>query len=213
MNKLKTMLNSPKKIISFVVMVILILAIMAFVGIKVGASVLNNQGIGLEKATAVALQNAGYEESEASMIRGHYDHDDGLGVYEIEFKAGDYNYDYVISAKDGTIIEVDREYAGITQNETPETPPVPEGDQGTNENTPAAPDESGYIGADKAKELALQNAGVDASSATFTKAKLDREDGIYVYDIEFISGDIEYSYEISATDGSVVDKDSESIYD
>lgn len=213
MNKLKSILNSPKRIVSFIVVVILILAVLAFVGIKAGASVLNNQGIGLEKATAVALQNAGYEESEASLIRGHYDHDDGLGVYEIEFKAGDYNYDYVISAKDGTIIEVDREYVGIPQSTTPETPYVPEDNQNNNGSSSVAPDDSNYIGADKAKEIALQNAGVDVSSATFTKAKLDRDDGIYVYDIEFVSGDMEYSYEISATDGSIVDKDFESIYD
>lgn len=209
MNKLKSMLSSPKKIISFIIIVILILGILAFVGIKVGASVLNNQGIGLEKATAVALQNAGYEESEASLVRGHYDNDDGLGVYEIEFKAGDYNYDYVISAKDGTILEADREYAGISQNGTSGNSENPENGQ-TGSGTP---DGSEYIGADKAKELALQNAGIDAASATFTKAKLDKDDGLYVYEIEFISGETEYSYEISATDGTIIDKDSESIYD
>ena len=59
----------------------------------------------------------------------------------------------------------------------------------------------------------MQNAGIDAASATFTKAKLDKDDGLYVYEIEFISGETEYSYEISATDGTIIDKDSESIYD
>lgn len=206
MNKLKSMLSSPARIALFAICVVAILALLAFAGIKVGASVMNNQGIGLEKATQVALQNAGYEEADATLIRGHFDRDDGLSVYEIEFRAGGYDYDYVISSKDGTIIEVDREYAGGADSQQTGQP-----DDGTSGQT--TPEDSAYIGVDKAKELALQNAGVDVAAATFTKAKLDQDDGVYVYEIEFVSGEYEYSYELSATDGTVVDKDVDSIYD
>ena len=44
---------------------------------------------------------------------------------------------------------------------------------------------------------------------TFTKAKLDREDGVRVYEIEFFTQDKEYEYEISATDGTIRSKDIE----
>ena len=56
MNKLKNMLSSPARIAVFAVCVIAILALLAFAAIKVGASVMNNQGIGLEKATQIALE-------------------------------------------------------------------------------------------------------------------------------------------------------------
>ena len=60
MTKLKAMLSSPKRIALFAVCVVVIVAVLAFTAIKVGASVLNNQGIGLDQATQVALQNAGF---------------------------------------------------------------------------------------------------------------------------------------------------------
>ena len=62
---------------------------------------------------------------------------------------------------------------------------------------------SNYIGADKAKSIALKDAGLSSSSVTFTKAKLDREDGVRVYEIE------EYEYEINASSGKIRDKDVE----
>ena len=69
MNKLKNMLSSPARIAVFALCVIAILALLAFAAIKVGASVMNNQGIGLEKATQIALENAGFKESEATLMR------------------------------------------------------------------------------------------------------------------------------------------------
>ncbi len=68
---------------------------------------------------------------------------------------------------------------------------------------------SSYIGVDKAKSIALSDAGLSASSVTFTKAKLDREDGVRVYEIEFFTQDKEYEYEISAADGTIRSKDIE----
>lgn len=59
------------------------------------------------------------------------------------------------------------------------------------------------IGVEAAKSAALNHAGV--AQATFTKAKLDYEDGVQVYEIEFVTGDgREYEYEVLAADGSVL---------
>ena len=125
MTKLKAMLSSPKRIALFAVCVVVIVAVLAFTAIKVGASVLNNQGIGLDQATQVALQNAGFSESEVTLLRGHFDRDDGISTYDIEFRGSDgFDYDYVVSANDGTIIEATREMAELlagtqgTQNTT-----------------------------------------------------------------------------------------------
>ena len=64
-----------------------------------------------------------------------------------------------------------------------------------------------YIGVEKAKAIALKDAGL--GSATFTKAKLDTDDGVKIYDIEFRSGNMEYDYEIDAKTGTILEKDAE----
>lgn len=65
----------------------------------------------------------------------------------------------------------------------------------------------------KAKEKALKDAGIDASDAKFTKAKLDKNDG--EYEIEFIAhkndGDYEYEYDIESSSGNIVKKECESV--
>ncbi len=119
MTKLKNVLSSPGKIAIFALCIILVAALLAFAGIKAGAAIMNNQGIGLNQATQIALKNAGFEESEVSLLRGHFDRDDGLSTYDIEFRGSDnFDYDYLISADDGTIIEANREYADILPDQT-----------------------------------------------------------------------------------------------
>ena len=67
------------------------------------------------------------------------------------------------------------------------------------------------ISLEKAKEIALDHAGVKATDATFVKAKSDYEDGRAVFEIEFVvsSGNTikEYDYEIAASDGSIISYD------
>ncbi len=66
---------------------------------------------------------------------------------------------------------------------------------------------SGYISKSKAKQIALDKAGVSASSAEFVKAYLDYDDGVRIYDIEFYAGDYEYEFEINARRGKIYDYD------
>ena len=212
MSKIKQLLSSPGRIAVFALCVILVVALLAFAGIKVGASVMNNQGIGLDQATKVALQNAGFEESDVTLLRGHFDRDDGISTYDIEFRGRDgFDYDYVISANDGTFIEANRELAELlsgAQNQQDSG----QAQESTSQSGGSSQD-TNYISADKAQSIALQHAGVSASDATFRKAHLDRDDGIYVYELEFVSGDLEYDYEIHATTGAILDWDRDSIYD
>lgn len=62
---------------------------------------------------------------------------------------------------------------------------------------------SGYITAERAKEIALADAGLSASSVVFIRAQQDWEDGRAVYEVEFYSGSVEYDYEIDATTGAI----------
>ncbi len=68
------------------------------------------------------------------------------------------------------------------------------------------------ISAEKAKEIALNHAGVSAKEAMFIRADKDRDDGKSVYDVEFYTKDNkEFDYEIDAKTGEIVsfDQDAE----
>ncbi len=61
-----------------------------------------------------------------------------------------------------------------------------------------------YIGEKKAKAAALSHAGLSAEEITRYTCKLDSEDGIIVYEIEFSGGGYEYEYDIHAVSGVVL---------
>ena len=58
-------------------------------------------------------------------------------------------------------------------------------------------------------DIAVADAGVARADAKFTEAKLDSDDLVAHYDIEFIAGANEYDYEIAVTDGSILKKEVE----
>ncbi len=66
--------------------------------------------IGEVQAKAIALAHAGIAESEAGNIRCELDYDDGIAEYEVEWRIGTVEYNYTISAVDGTIWEHEIEY-------------------------------------------------------------------------------------------------------
>lgn len=63
------------------------------------------------------------------------------------------------------------------------------------------------IDADKAKEIALQDAGVKATAAQFEKAALEKDDGQSVYEVKFHTDEHAYEYTITAKDGHILDRD------
>lgn len=62
-----------------------------------------------------------------------------------------------------------------------------------------------YIGIERAKQIALNHAGLRASRVYFTKQKFDIDDGIAIYEIEFMYGRYEYEYEIDAASGRILE--------
>ena len=61
-----------------------------------------------------------------------------------------------------------------------------------------------YIGEERAKKLALDRADLSASEVSFIKIKLDIDDGLAVYEIEFASNGVEYDVDVNATTGDIV---------
>lgn len=66
------------------------------------------------------------------------------------------------------------------------------------------PAQSELIGEDRAKQIALERAGLTANDVTFNRTELDRDDGVVKYEIEFRNGRTEYDVEIHAYDGRVL---------
>lgn len=83
---------------------------------------------------------------------------------------------------------------------------------GSSSGNPGQGNESGagspatsYIGEDAAFAAALTHAGIaDASTVDRKRIELDSEDGVMVYDVDFMVGTMEYDYEIDAVTGSVI---------
>ena len=65
------------------------------------------------------------------------------------------------------------------------------------------------IDLEQAKQIAANHAGFSASEVRFKEAKLDREDGRMVYEVEFRKGGMEYEYEIDAVTGDILDFEQE----
>lgn len=72
-------------------------------------------------------------------------------------------------------------------------------------------DEDAVIGSGNAKNFAFADAGVDPASAQAVHVAYERFEEDFVYSVEFIAGDTEYTYKLSATDGSVVKKESRTV--
>jgi uncharacterized membrane protein YkoI len=75
--------------------------------------------------------------------------------------------------------------------------------------TPAPSSSPSVIGADAAKAAALAHAKVSAADAYKWECELDRDDGRTVYEIEFKAGRYEYSYEVDAYSGAILDFEKE----
>lgn len=65
--------------------------------------------ISAEKAKEAALSHAGVSADAAMRYKSERDMDDGRLVYDIEFDAAGYEYDYEVDAKTGEIVKFDKE--------------------------------------------------------------------------------------------------------
>lgn len=148
--------------------------------------------IGAERAKSIALSHASLAETAVFDLDCELDYEYGRMVYEVDFDANGAEYEYEIDAKSGDILLFEIERNGTKQ----------QGGSMTQES-------AGYIGGEKAKSIALSNAGLSAASVTGLISELDSDDGAAVYEVEFIYGGYEYEYKIDAKSGAIIESDKE----
>ena len=156
----------------------------------------NDSFIPADQAKEAALDHAGVKAENAKNAQCELDRDDGTVHYDVDFEANGYEFDYEIDATTGKVLKSEKE----RDDDVPAT---------TKPATQTNTDADTVIGKDRAKEIALNHAGVKTSNARGLECELDRERNRLVYEVEFESEGYEYSYEIDANDGSVISHEKE----
>lgn len=75
------------------------------------------------------------------------------------------------------------------------------------EEEPSA--DKNLISEDEAKKIALKDAGLTEDQTSGIRIKLDKDDGVRQYEVEFYADDKEYDYEIDAVSGDILSKDTD----
>ena len=157
-------------------------------GNSAGGNASGSGDIGSDAALQAALAHAGVAQADATGVRVKRDRDDGRLVYDVDFYAGNAEYEYTIAAADGAVLESSRESFG----------------GGTGGNASGGNASGGDIGASRAQSIALGHAGLAAGDVYGLKTERDRDNGVTVYEVEFKAGGYEYDYEINASTGEIL---------
>ena len=154
--------------------------------------------ITLDQAKQIAVADANVDTTSAVFTKMSSDYDDGLMKWEIDFVAGNTKYEYEVNSIDGTILKKEIEVvtqAGFPQEANPFQQSL-------------AVDPTGQPGAgvdiERAKQIAVQHAGVDMASVIFIKLERDVERTTPRWEIEFVIGNLQYEYEINAINGAIL---------
>ncbi len=135
-----------------------------------------------DKALSIALKDAGLKKADIRDLEIELDREKGVLFYDISFEHGKNDYDYDINAKTGKIISVDKPNATSSKVNTTK---------------------------EKAKETVLNHAGLKADAISRYEVELEKDDGVWKYEISFRSGNYEYDYTVNAENGKIIKHEKE----
>lgn len=143
--------------------------------------------ISAEQAREIALEKAGLAEKAVVFEKAEREKEKGIVYFDIEFKTGGVAYEAHIDAETGAVLKWELDY------------------EKDDKKVVEAKD---LIGKEDAEKIALKDAGV-LKDTKFKKVELDRDDGIFRYEVEFYHEGIEYEYEIDAKTGAILKKEAD----
>ena len=177
-------------------------------GVSQTGSTSDQAYIGQDAALQAACDHAGIATSDVQGLSTEFGWSPMGMVYELDFCSGGTEYEYKINATDGSVVKNEQEPCDHTWHTGTSTSGGNAGSGNTTAGNPGNTGSTGnttsYIGETAATNAALNHAKVDQSAAQSLTVKLDEDDGVTYYEIEFCSAGVEYDYEINATTGDVV---------
>ena len=182
----------------------------------------SGKDIGQEKATQIALDDAGTTEDAISRFRVSQERDDGRVIYEVQFSLDGTEYEYEISAENGDIISSSKDMdnnsqAAPTAAATPTVAVEPTAAPETaNTTAPAdtgtpAPEQTTQTPGTAATQLSMDDAiqlvleRIPGATAEDVRIKLDYDDGYYKYEGDVIYNQVEYDFEMDANTGNFLE--------
>lgn len=146
-----------------------------------------NGPLTMEQAKSKALALEGLEAADAVFTEAKLEWDGGRQIYDLEFYAGTYKYEYEIDAQTGEVLGFE-----VLSG----TPLVASGD---------------VISRDKARAIALAKVP-GATADHIKKLELDWDDGKQIYEVEIIYNGTEYEMDIDAVSGAILKFESEPVH-
>ena len=149
-----------------------------------------NTSISEDDAKNIALKDANVSESEVNGIRINQKIDDGISLYEVDFYAGNKEYEYEISAQDGSIrskdTDIDNDFGSAAKN-------------------------NAKVSLNEAKKTALSK--VKGATEKDIRIHSEYDDGRQIYEGSIVYNEMEYDFEIDSETGKILSWESESVYD
>ena len=176
--------------------------------------------IGREAAAEAARDYAGLAGEAEVRWEVDAELDDVPAAYEVDLYVSGGEFEYVVDAYTGEIL---RGRADVLAAPEPEKPAVPAASESpAASGAPAAPAVSavpadsgtGWIGEERALDLALEDFAarypdLQGGNSFDHRVKLEKDDGLFRYDVKFRQGGYEVDYEIDAESGRVLEWDAD----
>ena len=198
------------KVVNFLILIIIFIALPVsyFIGynsFKTENKVNNdinlkdkNKYISRESAKDAAFKHAIVTESEVTDLSVELDIEHHRVIYDISFDHKGYEYEYEVNALTGEVVSYFKEKEEVIVKTTTKKKTT------TTKKTTVS-----KISKEKAKSIALKDAGVNEKDIKDYEIEYDYEKGKYIYEIDFESGKYDYSYDIDANTGKIINKEKE----
>lgn len=144
----------------------------------------NDDGIGIDVAKELAVAYAGLSASDVIYTKADISYIRGVITYRVNFTTDTHQYICELAPVDGAMKKYSMEPLAASEPE---------------HGTDTEP-----ITLEEAKATALSHAGLTASEVTFTKEKLDYNDGMVEYEVAFTTDTGRYEYDINPDNGLIL---------
>ena len=131
-------------------------------------------------ATNIALDYANVNKKDTSNIKVEIDN----SIYEIEFNDKNYKYEIEVDSQTGNVIKYEKDIISKS--------PI------SNNNN------NNVISEEEAKKIATDYLNINVEDVSFTKNKLDYDDGNLIYELEFYYNGNEYEFDIDAYNKEII---------